>query len=267
MPGREDVARALAAHLGGLASWGIDVVRGAAAPPSRAIRVPSPPRAPERSAPDAGDAGARMPDLAAAILAPARIAGGSPETIAALAAVAREVAECTACRLCGTRTKTVPGVGDPGAALLFVGEAPGHEEDLRGEPFVGRAGQLLDKIIAALGFRREEVFIANVLKCRPPGNRDPDPDEVAACTPYLERQIAALAPRRIVALGRPAARLLTGLDQPLGRLRGRDHSYRGIPVTVTYHPAYLLRNPAAKADCWQDLQPVVREFGRPPLPR
>jgi len=178
------------------------------------------------------------------------------------------VSTCTRCALHKTRTQTVFGVGDEDADWMLIGEAPGAEEDRLGEPFVGQAGKLLDNMLAAINLsRREKVYIANVLKCRPPGNRDPDPDEVAACTPYLERQIAALAPRRIVALGRPAARLLTGLDQPLGRLRGRDHSYRGIPVTVTYHPAYLLRNPAAKADCWQDLQPVVREFGRPPLPR
>lgn len=246
MPGREEVARALAAHLHGLASWGIDVVGGSAG---------------------SGAPGGGAPLAASAGIASAAAPRDAAATVAELAAVAREVAACTACRLCETRTNTVPGVGDPRAELLFVGEAPGHDEDVRGEPFVGRAGQLLDKIIAALGFRRDEVFIANVLKCRPPENRDPGLDETAACTPFLERQIAAIAPRRIVALGRPAARFLTGLDQPLGRLRGRPHSYRGIPVTVTYHPAYLLRNPAAKGDCWQDLQAVVAEFGRAPLGR
>jgi len=249
MSSRDAVARSLAAHLGGLSSWGIDAVVGEPIPPA----VPG--------SAGSGPAAARGPVRPANATVPR----ASPETIAELAAVAREVAACTACRLCETRRNTVPGVGDPGAELLFVGEAPGHEEDLRGEPFVGRAGQLLDKIIAALGFRREEVFIANVLKCRPPANRDPDQDEVASCTPFLERQIAAIAPRRIVALGRPAARFLTGLDQPLGRLRGRAHEYRGIPVTVTYHPAYLLRNPAAKTECWQDLQAVVRDFGRAPI--
>jgi uracil-DNA glycosylase family 4 len=223
---RDQVARSLAAHLAGLSTWGIDLVRGA-------------PAAPVAAGSAVGNA-----------------VGSDPA--AALATIAEEIAACTRCGLCESRTNTVPGVGDPRATLLFVGEAPGHDEDLRGEPFVGRAGQLLDKIIAALGFRREQVHILNILKCRPPNNRDPSPDETAACTPFLERQIDSIAPQQIVALGRPAARFLTGRDLSIARLRGGRHEYRGIPVVVTYHPAYLLRNPSAKAQCWQDLQPVVR---------
>lgn len=236
--GPSDVARSFALHLEGLRSWGLDRVHGIPRP------IASRGGAPQHSAADA--------------------AGTAGDTAAELARIAEEIAACPRCVLAETRTRTVPGVGDPRASLLFVGEAPGHDEDLRGEPFVGRAGQLLDKIIGALGFRRDEVFIANILKCRPPGNRDPQAEEVTACTPFLERQIDAIAPRMIVALGRPASAFLSGEDLPMKRLRGRMHRYRGIPVVATYHPAYLLRNPAAKADCWHDLQVVVREFGRTP---
>lgn len=165
------------------------------------------------------------------------------------------VAACTACaELARRRTQTVFGVGDPQADWLFVGEAPGAEEDRRGEPFVGRAGQLLDNMLAALGLRRgDNVYIANILKCRPPGNRDPLPAEAAACRPFLDRQIDLIDPRVIVALGRVAAQSLLRSDAPLGRLRGGAHDYRGIPLVVTYHPAYLLRSPADKSRAWDDL--------------
>lgn len=165
------------------------------------------------------------------------------------------VASCTACaELAQRRTQTVFGVGDPKASWLFIGEAPGSEEDRRGEPFVGRAGRLLDNMLAALGLRRgEDVYIANVLKCRPPGNRDPLTAEAAACRPFLDRQIDLIEPRVIVALGRVAAQSLLGSDAPLGRLRGREHGFRGVPLVVTYHPAYLLRSPADKARAWSDL--------------
>jgi DNA polymerase len=156
--------------------------------------------------------------------------------------------------LCRTRHKAVPGVGDTAAEWLFVGEAPGAEEDARGEPFVGQAGRLLDNMLAALGMSRERnVYIANVLKCRPPNNRTPEPLEVEACRPYLERQVTLIAPRLIVALGRSAASLLLGTDAPIASLRGRVHRYRGIPLVVTYHPAYLLRNLHDKAKAWEDL--------------
>jgi len=165
-----------------------------------------------------------------------------------------DIGACTACTLCRTRNRTVPGVGDTSAEWLFIGEAPGAEEDARGEPFVGQAGRLLDNMLAALGMDRERnVYIANVLKCRPPNNRTPEPLEVDACRPYLERQVTLIAPRLIVALGRSAASLLLGTDASIASLRGRVHRYRGIPLVVTYHPAYLLRNLHDKAKAWEDL--------------
>ena len=176
--------------------------------------------------------------------------------IAALAfeALAPDIAACRACGLCATRKRTVPGVGAIDAQWMFVGEAPGAEEDAQGEPFVGAAGQLLDNMLAALRLTREaDVFIANVLKCRPPNNRAPAPLEVAACRPYLDRQIALVAPRLVVALGRSAACTLLDIDAPVASLRHRVHRYRGTPLVVTYHPAYLLRNPADKAKAWEDL--------------
>ncbi len=169
-------------------------------------------------------------------------------------AFAADVDACTACGLCRTRRRSVPGVGDPRADWLLVGEAPGAEEDARGEPFVGQAGRLLDNMLAALGLARgDNVYIANVLKCRPPNNRTPDPLEVAACRPYLDRQMALIEPKLIVALGRSAATTLLGVDATIGSLRGRVHRYRGVPLIVTYHPAYLLRNLADKAKAWEDL--------------
>jgi uracil-DNA glycosylase len=167
---------------------------------------------------------------------------------------AADVDACTACGLCRTRNKSVPGVGDIHAQWLFIGEAPGAEEDARGEPFVGQAGRLLDSMLAALGMRRgENVYIANVLKCRPPGNRAPEPTEAEACRPYLDRQIALIAPRIIVALGKSAATTLLNVDATIASLRGRVHRYQGVPLVVTYHPAYLLRNLPDKAKAWEDL--------------
>lgn len=161
---------------------------------------------------------------------------------------------CTRCGLSASRTRGVPGVGDRQAEWLFIGEAPGADEDRQGEPFVGQAGKLLDAMLAAIGLARgRNVYIANVLKSRPPGNRDPNPEESAACLPYLERQIELMRPRLIVALGRIAAQNLLLTDTPIGRLRGRVHAYRGVPMVVTYHPAYLLRNGADKAKAWEDL--------------
>lgn len=169
-------------------------------------------------------------------------------------AMPADIAACTACPLCRTRHRTVPGIGDPQARWLFVGEAPGADEDARGEPFVGRAGRLLDNMLAALGLARgRDVYIANVLKCRPPGNRTPAPLEIAACRPYLDRQIELIAPTLIVALGKVAAAALLGTDQPVGAMRGRVHRYRGTALVVTYHPAYLLRSATEKAKAWEDL--------------
>jgi len=167
---------------------------------------------------------------------------------------AADVDACTACGLCRTRNKSVPGVGDTNAEWLFVGEAPGAEEDARGEPFVGQAGRLLDNMLAALGIARgRNVYIANVLKCRPPNNRAPEPSESDACRPYLERQVELIRPKLIVALGKSAASLLLNTDATIASLRGRVHQYRGVPLVVTYHPAYLLRNLPDKAKAWEDM--------------
>lgn len=170
--------------------------------------------------------------------------------------VAGEVASCTRCELHRCRNRTVFGVGNREAAWLVVGEAPGAEEDRQGEPFVGRAGQLLNAMLLGIGLKREQVFIANVLKCRPPNNRDPLPEEVVRCLPYLERQIALLRPRIMLAVGRIAAQNLLATDTPIGKLRGRVHAFgtQRIPLVVTYHPAYLLRSPTEKRKAWEDLK-------------
>ena len=161
---------------------------------------------------------------------------------------------CTACGLARTRHRSVPGVGDVHAEWLFVGEAPGADEDARGEPFVGQAGKLLDAMLASIGLQRgDNVYITNVLKSRPPGNRNPEPDEVAACRPYLLAQIELIQPKLILALGRFAAQSLLGTDEAIGRLRGQVHRFRDVPLVVTYHPAYLLRNLPDKARAWEDL--------------
>jgi uracil-DNA glycosylase family 4 len=167
---------------------------------------------------------------------------------------AADVDACTACGLCRGRNRSVPGVGDVHAEWLFVGEAPGAEEDAKGEPFVGQAGRLLDNMLAALALARgANVYIANVLKCRPPGNRTPEPREAEACRPYLDRQIALIRPKIVVALGKSAATTLLDVDATIASLRGRVHRYHGVPLVVTYHPAYLLRNLPDKAKAWEDL--------------
>jgi uracil-DNA glycosylase family 4 len=165
--------------------------------------------------------------------------------------------DCRRCKLCSLgRSQIVIGVGNPKARLMFVGEAPGEEEDRRGEPFVGKAGQLLTKIIEAIGLTREQVYIANVIKCRPPGNRNPEPDEVEQCEPYLFRQIDVIQPRVIVPLGKFAAQSLLKTVDPITRLRGRQFDYRGAALIPTFHPAYLLRNPSAKREVWDDMKKV-----------
>jgi len=169
-------------------------------------------------------------------------------------ALAAAVANCRACNLCEGRTQTVFGVGDTQPDWLIVGEAPGENEDLQGEPFVGQAGKLLDNMLKSIGLERgRKVYIANVLKCRPPGNRNPQPDEVAQCEPFLRRQVELLRPRIILAMGRFAAQTLLASTEPIGKLRGRPHEYLGVPVVATYHPAYLLRNLPDKAKAWADL--------------
>ena len=170
------------------------------------------------------------------------------------------VADCHACALHQTRTQTVFGVGDPDAELMIIGEAPGADEDRQGEPFVGRAGQLLTAMLAAIGLRREQVYIANIIKCRPPGNRDPHSEEAASCQAYLHRQIELIGPRLILSVGRVSAHSLLGTEESVGRLRGRTHRFApgDVPLIVTYHPAYLLRRPQEKAKAWQDLQAAHR---------
>ena len=180
-------------------------------------------------------------------------------------ALRQAVSECRACQLCTGRRNTVFGVGDIAADWLIVGEAPGENEDLQGEPFVGAAGKLLDNMLKAVGLdRQRKVYIANVLKCRPPANRNPLPQEVAQCEPFLRRQIQLVQPKIILAMGRYAVQTLLGTNDPIGKLRGRVHSYGEIPVVVTYHPAYLLRNPADKARAWDDLCLALDRVGRQP---
>ena len=179
-----------------------------------------------------------------------------------LAQVREELGECTRCKLHGTRKTIVFGVGAEDTPLMFVGEGPGEQEDRRGEPFVGPAGELLDKMIDAMGWSRDTVYINNIVSCRPPGNRNPQPDEVEACKPFLEARIAAIAPRIIVALGRPAANTLLGTDAPISTLRGRFHDRNGVRVMPTFHPAYLLREPDKKREAWADLKLVMAELQR-----
>jgi uracil-DNA glycosylase family 4 len=200
---------------------------------------------------DPGDA--TEPLIPAAVLAAADL----PQLRAA-------IGDCTRCKLAPHRTNLVFGVGNPAAELVFVGEAPGRDEDLRGEPFVGRAGQLLTEIITkGMKVRREDVYIANIIKCRPPQNRNPEPDEIASCEPFLVRQLALIGPKAIVALGTFAAQTLLKTRTPITRLRGVWADYHGIPLMPTFHPAYLLRNPAEKRLVWEDIQQVMRALGLP----
>jgi uracil-DNA glycosylase len=190
-----------------------------------------------------------------------------PETqpgMKTLASIARRIAACQKCGLCATRTNTVPGQGNPHPELMFVGEGPGADEDEQGLAFVGRAGQLLTKIIEAMGLTRDEVFIGNIVKCRPPGNRVPEPEEMEACIPYLKEQIALLKPKVIVCLGATAVKGFFGVE-PVGitKIRGNWRTFEGIDVMPTYHPAYLLRNPNMKKDVWTDMKEVLRRLGKP----
>jgi len=186
---------------------------------------------------------------------------------AALGAVRQEIGECRRCKLHERRTHIVFGVGNPRAAVMFVGEGPGEDEDRKGEPFVGRAGQLLTDIITGgMGLKRADVYIANVVKCRPPGNRNPEADEIAACQPFLAKQIDAVSPKVVVALGKFAAQTLLGTTIPISKLRGRWFDFRGRKLMPTFHPSYLLRNPADKGLVWEDIKQVMSVLGLP-LPR
>jgi DNA polymerase len=181
--------------------------------------------------------------------------------VVSLEDVRAQMGECTLCKLHKGRHTIVFGVGSPNARLMFVGEAPGEDEDLKGEPFVGKAGQLLTKMIEAMGLRREDVYICNTVKCRPPNNRNPEPDELAACEPFLKGQLAAVKPEVIVTLGKFAAQALLRDQTPISRLRGQWREYEGIPVMPTFHPAYLLRSPQEKVKVWEDLQRVMGKLG------
>jgi len=191
--------------------------------------------------------------------------GAAPERptgLAGLRLAREELGDCQRCKLAKGRTNLVFGVGNPEAHLVFVGEGPGADEDAQGEPFVGKAGQLLNKMIEAMGYRREDVYICNVVKCRPPGNRNPEPDEIEACEPFLKKQLAALRPRVIVTLGKFAAQCLLRDDTPISRLRGNFRTYEGVQLMPTFHPAYLLRDPSKKKETWEDLKAVMAALRR-----
>lgn len=245
--------------------FGIDFSARLAEPaPATALpTAPAPPVTPSAAPAAAPLASPRAPATVAPP-SPAESVGDATD----LPGIAAEIAVCQRCGLCKTRRTTVPGEGSATPELLFIGEGPGADEDAQGRPFVGAAGQLLSRMIEAMGFKRGEVFIANVLKCRPPGNRTPEPAEVAACMPFLRRQIAALRPKVICTLGNTPLRALMN-DESLGitRQRGKRLTYEGITMIPTFHPSYLLRNAEAKRPCWEDLQAVLKELGRTPPPR
>jgi len=262
------LASGLEIHLRRQAQLGVTRLPRAAAPEL-------PPRTPPAASVVARENGASHPlevaPAAPAALEPlpdlplARENRAKASACASLGELRALVAECVACGLAKTRTQTVFSDGRDHVRVMFIGEAPGESEDLQGVPFVGAAGQLLTDIIQkGMGLPRSEVYIANVLKCRPPGNRDPEPEEKALCTPYLDRQIELVNPEVIVALGLHAARHLLRTPLSMGRLRGKVHSWKGRKVVATYHPAYLLRTPTAKKDCWQDIQLAMREIGLTP---
>jgi uracil-DNA glycosylase family 4 len=261
----------LRAYLEALHTWGVHHV--AVDRPPKASRpepsVPQPLLPPEPSQAQAGADSSPMPSADSPQPTQEKLLPSqpSPDLLARLSLTELEAVakQCTACRLHRGRTHVVFGVGNPQADLMFVGEAPGRDEDLQGEPFVGRAGQLLTRIIEAIGMKRQDVYIANVIKCRPPNNRNPEADEIARCEPYLIRQIALVKPRLIVALGTFAAQTLLKTKLPISQLRGRFHIYQGVRVMPTFHPAFLLRNPERKRAVWEDMQAVQRELRQPPV--
>lgn len=220
-----------------------------------------------RAAVRGGEQSTMMPKAACTVTESALPASGAgPDDLApsgeTLDDIRRDLGECVRCRLGSQRTNLVFGVGNPRARLVFIGEAPGREEDIKGEPFVGEAGQLLTKIIQAMGFARDEVYICNVLKCRPPGNRNPHQEEIEQCAPFMLRQVRAIAPEVVVALGTFAAQTLLATKEPISRLRGRFHDYHGIPLMPTFHPAFLVRNPERKREVWEDMKQVMGRLGK-----
>ncbi len=239
-----------------------------APPPAHSRRTMSPGCAPQRfSAPPRRSPADSAPHVCSAAPDSAPPAGGKDPRNMSWRELAAAVASCRGCKLCRTRTNTVFGDGNVRAELMFLGEAPGADEDLQGLPFVGRAGELLTRMIGAMQFNRAEVFIANTVKCRPPNNRNPEPDETEACRPFIMRQIELIRPKVIVMLGAVPLRLLfPEVRAGITRIRGSWMDYHGIKVMPTFHPAYLLRNPAAKADVWKDLQLVMAVFGKKHVP-
>jgi uracil-DNA glycosylase family 4 len=274
MSNAKDVRSAIAAHLEFYGELGVSGVsrdpvwrtRQATTPPvmpdAQASDEVTPvgeaeqmPRAQQTQAPEApAQAKTQVEEFGIATADP----DAPPRSVEELLVEIREdIGDCTRCKLCKLgRTQVVFGVGNPRAQLMFVGEAPGQDEDIQGEPFVGRAGQLLSKIIEAIGLTRQQVYIANVIKCRPPQNRNPEPDEVATCEPFLFRQIDTIKPRVIVALGTFAAQCLLKTNDPISRMRGRIYRYRGAQLIPTFHPAFLLRSPDRKRDVWEDMKKV-----------
>lgn len=253
-----DVWRQRRPHAGSAAATVVDI---------EAAREPADMVEPRLSGGSAADA---TPRGASVVALPTAVAGpGGAEALSSVAGLSwpeleQRVATCQACALHEGRTQAVVGVGNRQARLMVIGEAPGADEDRQGEPFVGRAGQLLNLMLAAIGLPREEVYIANIIKCRPPGNRDPHSDETAACRGFLERQIELVAPELVLSVGRISAHNLLGTEESVGRLRGRTHRFEpgDIPLIVTYHPAYLLRRPQEKAKAWSDLQAAARVLGQ-----
>lgn len=254
----EEIAHQVKQHLASLMAAGLEWV------PESPHSVPALARTSEQKATQAPKPTRTPPlDFDGPQLSPAELLLPPEERRQELTVLAKRVAECTRCKeLSSGRTQTVFGVGAIDAELCFVGEAPGFSEDKKGEPFVGDAGQLLNRIIAACGMKREEVYICNIVKCRPPGNRLPLADESANCQEYLTRQLDLIRPKFICALGACAAQNLLDSTLPIGRLRGRFHQYRGIPVLCTYHPAYLLRTPEKKKDVWEDMKTLLARMGR-----
>ena len=253
-----DRAGGPASRAGGAGAAGAGDPAGEAGGGLAAASVASPPVGTR----PAGGGDLVHPVLPAASVASPPVAAAETPT-ATLEAVRDDLGECTRCKLHGGRTKLVFGVGSPTADLVFVGEAPGRDEDRQGIPFVGRAGQLLTRIIAAIGLSRDEVYIANVIKCRPPNNRNPEPDEVATCEPFLFRQLDVIRPRVVVALGGFAIRTLLRTDDAVSRLRGRVFDYRGAKLIPTFHPAFLLRSPERKRDVWEDMKRVRALLAEP----
>lgn len=272
MPDQTELRRALAAHLDYYRELGVPGINRDAAWSTRAqpMIYANAASSPDPASSDADTAMSPSPTsdaIASSSAAWASSDQGGIETAEPdaptrpsselLQELRSDIGDCTRCKLAGLgRRQIVFGVGNPDADLMFVGEAPGRDEDEQGEPFVGRAGQLLTKIIEAIGLRREDVYIANVIKCRPPENRNPEPDEVATCEPFLFRQVDAIKPKVIVALGTFAAHALLKTDDPISRLRGRVFSYRGSQLVPTFHPAFLLRSPDRKRDTWEDMKKV-----------